>query len=112
MEHEIDDIEELKRWIAFVVQNASKSDAKRLKLAMDAMLAGSAQIGGILQTRCTALARQCRPRKATPPKASPAKGPKQQNSKQSSDDTQDGQNDAEKRPNEVVPLVWTVWRLS
>ena len=31
MNNEIDDIEELKRWIATVVQNAGKADAKRLK---------------------------------------------------------------------------------
>lgn len=97
MDNEIDDIEELKRWIATVIQNAGQADAKRLKLALDAMLVGASQIGGILSSRCTALARQIRPRKATPPKASPAKGPQQQKGDDSSTDTPNAQNDAEGR---------------
>jgi hypothetical protein len=75
MDNEIDDIEELKRWIATVIQNAGQADAKRLKQAMDAMLVGSSQIGDVFSSRCAALARQIRPRKATPPKASSANGP-------------------------------------
>ena len=98
MEHEIDDIEELKRWIATVVQNAGQADAKRLKQALDEMLAGAAQIGDILSSRCTALAKRCRPRKAKPPKSSPASGPQKDNDTDSSTDTPNTQNDAEDQP--------------
>lgn len=97
MENEIDDIEEMIRIIATVVQNAQKSGAKRLKQAMDAMLTGASQVGDILQGRITALSKQCRPRKATPPKASSAKGPQQEKGDDSSTDTPKTQNDAEDR---------------
>jgi hypothetical protein len=38
MEDQIDDIEELKRWIAFVAQNARKANASRVTQAIDALL--------------------------------------------------------------------------
>lgn len=98
MENEIDDIEEMIRWIATVVQSAQQSEAKRLKQAMDAMLAGASQVGDILSSRCTALARQCRPRKAKPPKPSPVSGPQKQKNQRSSTDTPKSQRDTEKRP--------------
>lgn len=97
MENEIDDIEELKRWIATVVQNAGQADAKRLKQASDELLAGAAQIGNILSSRCTALAKQCRPRKAKPPKSCPASSPQQGSECKSTADTLKTQNDAEDR---------------
>lgn len=97
MENEFDDIEEMIRWIATVVQNAGQADAKRLKQALEAMLAGAAQVGDILSSRCTALAKQCRPRKAKPPKSSPASGPQKDNDADSSTDTPKTQNDAEGR---------------
>jgi hypothetical protein len=95
MDKEIDDIEELKRWIATVVQNAGKVDAKRLKQALEAMLVGAGQIGDILSSRCSPLSRQCRPRKAKPPQASPVSGPQKQKNQPSSTDTPKAQNDTE-----------------
>ena len=97
MDAEIDDIEELKRWIAVGLQNAAKADAERLKLYIDLMLVGAEQFTGILQSKCAALAKQCRPRIAKPPKPAPQSGPQQQNDKQSSKDTPDTQQDAEGR---------------
>ena len=85
MDAEIDDIEELKRWIAVGLQNAAKADAERLKLYIDLMLVGAEQFTGILQSKCVALAKQYRPRNAKPPKPVPQK----QNDKQRSDDKQD-----------------------
>lgn len=98
MENEIDDIEELKRWIATVVQNAGRADAKRLKQALEEMLMGAGQIGDILSSRCTALARKCRPRKAKPPKASPVSGPQKRKNQPSSTVTPKTHNDAEDHP--------------
>ena len=95
MDAEIDDIEELKRWIAVGLQNAAKADAARLKLYIDLMLVGAEQFTGILQSKCAALAKQCRPRNAKPPKPAPQSGPQKQNDKQSSTDTPDSQNDSE-----------------
>ena len=95
MDAEIDDIEELKRWIAVGLQNAAKADAERLKMYIDLMLVGAEQFTGILQSKCAALAKQCRPRNAKPPKPAPQSGPQKQNDKQSSTDTPDSQNDSE-----------------
>lgn len=95
MDAEIDDIEELKRWIAVGLQNAAKADAERLKLYIDLMLVGAEQFTGILQGKCAALAKQCRPRNAKPPKPAPQSGPQQQNDKQSSDDKHDAAKGAE-----------------
>lgn len=97
MDTEIDDIEEMRRWIATVVQNAKTADAERLKQGSDAMLAGASQIGGVLQNRCTALSKQCRPRSAKPPKASPQSGPQQEKGTDSSTDTPNAENDSEDR---------------
>lgn len=104
MDNEIDDIEELKRWIATVVQNAGKANAKRLKQALEAMLVGAGQIGDILSSRCTALARQCRPRKAKPPKSAPARGPQQRKHPASSTDAPKPQNDTEDRSKELSSI--------
>ena len=95
MDAEIDDIEELKRWIAVGLQNAAKADAERLKLYIDLMLVGAEQFTGILQSKCVALAKQCRPRNAKRPKPAPQSGPQKQNDKQRSDDKQDAAKGAE-----------------
>lgn len=97
MDAEIDDVEELKRWIAVGLQNAAKADAERLKLYIDLMLVGAEQFTGILQSKCVALAKQCRPRNAKPPKPAPQNGPQKQNDQQSSKDALDTQQDAEGR---------------
>ncbi len=104
MENEIDDIEEMIRWIATVVQNAQQSEAKRLKQALDAMLTGASQVGDILSSRCTALARQCRPRNAKAPKSSPPSGPQKGNGGKSSTDSADAQNDSKDRSMEVSAI--------
>lgn len=95
MDAEIDDIEELKRWIAVGLQNAVRADSERLKLYIDLMLVGAEQFTGILQSKCAALAKQCRPRNAKPSKPAPQSGPQKQNCKQSSDDKQDTAKGAE-----------------
>lgn len=95
MDAEIDDIEELKRWIAVGLQNAAKADAERLKLYIDLMLVGAEQFTGIFQSKCAALAKQCRPRNAKPPKPAPQSGPQKQDDKQRSDDRQDDAKGAE-----------------
>ena len=95
MDAEIDDIEELKRWIAVGLQNAAKADAERLKLYIDLMLVSAEQFTGILQSKCAALAKQCRPRNAKPPKPAPQSGPQKQNDTQRSDDKQDDAKGAE-----------------
>lgn len=89
MDAEIDDIEELKRWIAVGLQNAANADSERLRLYIDLMLVGAEQFTGILQSKCAALAKQCRSRNAKPPKPAPQSGPQKQNYKQRSDDKQD-----------------------
>lgn len=97
MDTEIDDIEELKRWLAVGLQNAAKADAERVKQYIDLMLSGASQFSNVLQSRCAALAKQCRPRNAKPPKPTPQKGPQQQNDRKSSTDTPDTQQDSEGR---------------
>lgn len=97
MDTEIDDIEELKRWLAVGLQNAAKADTERVKLYIDLMLVGAEQFTAILQSKCAALAKQCRPRNAKPPKPAPQSDPQQQNNKQRSTDTPDSQKDSEGR---------------
>ena len=96
----MDALEEMKRWIAWVIQNVGESDSKQIKADIDLFMGVALQLTTELANRNTALAKQCRPRNVKPPKASSAKGPQQEDGKQSSTDTPGAQNDAEKRPEE------------
>lgn len=89
--------EEIKRWLALLIQLGAESESKQIKQDMDMLLGVAAELTGILASKNEALARQCRPRSAKPPKASPAKGPQQQKGDYSSTDTPKPQNDAEGR---------------
>ena len=101
MEDQIDDIEELKRWIAVVVQNSAKADSERLQIAANTLLTGTDQLVSVLASRNAALAKQCRPRNATPPKAASAKGPQQGKGTNSDADTPGTPNGAEDRSEEL-----------
>lgn len=104
MDEQIDDIEELKRWIAVVVQNSAKADSQRLHMAANTLLTGTDQLVSVLASRNAALAKQCRPRNATPPKAASAQGPKKANGDDSSADTPRTPKGAEDRPEELAKI--------
>lgn len=80
--------EEIKRWLAALVQLEAESDSKQIKADIELLMGVTLQLTTELTNRNAALAKQCRPRKATSPKTSPLKGPQTQSEKQSSDDTQ------------------------
>ena len=90
--------EELKRWIAMVVQLSSEEESKTIKQDIDLFLSVAGELSGRLAERNTALAKQCRSSsKAKPPKPAPQKAQKQPKSELSTADTPNPQNDTEDR---------------
>jgi hypothetical protein len=93
--------EEMKRWIATIIQNATKEDGSLVKADIDLFLSASAQLAGVLSSRYEALAKKYRPKSSKPPKLAPAKPLQQQNSRESSADAPQTKMDAQgakKRP--------------
>ena len=90
--------EELKRWIAMVVQLSSEEESKTIKQDIDLFLSVAGELSGKLAERNTALAKQCRSSsKAKPPKPAPQKAQKQPKQELSTADTPQPQNDSEDR---------------
>ena len=89
--------EEMKRWLALLVELADEAESKTIKQDAEMLLAAASELTGKLAARNTALASQIRPRSAKPPKASPVKGPQQQKRPPSSTDSPNAQKDAEGR---------------
>lgn len=87
--------EEIKRWLAALVQLEAESESKQIKADIELLMGVTLQLTTELTNRNAALAKQCRPRKATPPKASPQKGPQKKNNTQRGDDKQDTAKGAE-----------------
>ena len=52
--------EELKRWIAMVVQLSSEEESKTIKQDIDLFLSVASELSGKLAERNTAIAKQCR----------------------------------------------------
>jgi hypothetical protein len=96
--------EELKRWIALVVELSADEESKVIKQDIDVLLSAAGTLTGTLADRNAALARQIRPRsKASAPKPSkpaPQKAQKQPDPSPSNDHTPKLQNDAEDRSQE------------
>lgn len=93
--------EEIKRWLAALVQLEAESESKQIETDIEMLMGVTLQLTTELTNRNAALAKQCRPRKATPPKASPQNGPQKQSKKQRSDDTQNDGKGAEGRSKEL-----------
>jgi hypothetical protein len=90
--------EELKRWIAMVVQLSSEEESKTIKQDIDLFLSVAGELSGKLAERNTALAKQCRSSsKAKPPKPAPQKAQKQPDTSPSNNDTPTSQSDSEDR---------------
>ncbi len=96
--------EELKRWIAMVVELSSEEESTTIKQDIDLFLSVAGELSGKLAERNDALAKQCRPRKTKPPKAAPAKGPQTPKLKTSNADTPDSQNDSQDRSQELSSI--------
>lgn len=79
--------EELKRWLAVLVQMADEAESKTIKQDADVLLSVASELTGKLAARNTMLARQIRPRSAKPPKASSQNGPQKKKAANSSTDT-------------------------
>ena len=93
--------EELKRWIAMVVQLSSEEESKTIKQDIDLFLSVAGELSGKLAERNTALAKQCRSSsRAKQPKPAPQKAQKQPESELSTADTPKSQNDSEDRSQE------------
>ena len=96
--------EELKRWIAMVVQLSSEEESKTIKQDIDLFLSVAGELSGKLAERNTALAKQCRssskPKPPKPPKPTPQKAQKQPKQELSTADTPKSQNDSEDRSQE------------
>jgi hypothetical protein len=93
--------EEIKRWLAALVQLEAESESKQIKADIELLMGVTLQLTTELTNRNAALAKQCRPHKAAPPKATPQKGPQKQSEKQRSDDTQDDGKGAEGSSEEI-----------
>ncbi len=96
--------EELKRWIALVVQLSAEEESKVIKQDIDLFLSVAGELSGKLADRNASLAKQIRPRsKASAPKPSkpaPQKAQKQPEASPSSDDSPESQNAAQDRSQE------------
>jgi hypothetical protein len=96
--------EELKRWIAMIVQLSAEEESKVVKQDIDLFLSVAGELSGKLAERNTALARQTRPRSsasaAKPSKPSPQKAQNKPEASPNSDDTPASQNDAQDRSQE------------
>jgi hypothetical protein len=94
--------EELKRWIAMVVQLSSEEESTTIKQDIDLFLSVAGELSGKLAERNTAIAKQCRSSsKAKPPKPAPQKAQKQPKPEPSTADTPKSQNDSEDRSQEL-----------
>ena len=93
--------EEIKRWLALLAQMASEAESEQIKADIGLLMGVTGQLVTELANRNAALAKRCRPRKATPPKASPVSGPKKGKGADSSTDTPNAQDDAEDRPQTI-----------
>ena len=91
----MDEREELKRWIATVVQNAANEDSKLVKADIDLFLGVAGQLAGVLSSRYETLAKKYRPNRSKPPKLAPAKPLQQHSSPKSSADTPKPKMDAQ-----------------
>ena len=90
--------EELKRWIAVVVQMSAEEESEVIQQDIDLFLSVAGELSGKLADRNAALAKQIRPRSPPKPsKPSPQKAQKQPEASPSSDDSPASQNDAENR---------------
>ena len=97
----MDTREELKRWIAMVVQLSAEEESKVVKQDIDLFLSVAGELSGKLAERNTALARQTRPRSsAKPSKPAPQKAQNKPEASPSSDDNPAYPNDAENRSQE------------
>jgi hypothetical protein len=93
--------EELKRWMAMVVQLSSEEESKTIKQDIDLFLSVAGELSGKLAERNIALAKQCSSSsKAKPPKPAPQKAQKQPKQELSSADTLTSQNPAQDRSQE------------
>lgn len=96
--------EELKRWIATVVQMSAEEESKVIKQDIDLFLSVAGELSGKLADRNVALAKQIRPRSSAsapkPSKPAPQKAQKQPEPSPSSDVTPASQNDTEDRSQE------------
>ena len=89
--------EELKRWIALVIELSADEESKVIKQDIDVLLSAAGTLTGTLASRNTALARQIRPRSTSAPQPAPQKAQKQPEPSSSSDDTPESDKDAEAR---------------
>ena len=62
----MDKREEMKRWIAIVVQNAANESSKQIHNDIETFLGVSNQLAGVLSARCETLRRKIRPHSAPP----------------------------------------------
>lgn len=93
--------EELKRWIATVVQMSAEEESKTIKQDIDLFLSVAGELSGKLAERNTALAKQCSSSsRAKPPKPAPQKAQKQPKPELSNADIPKSQNDSEDRSQE------------
>jgi Mg-chelatase subunit ChlI len=102
--HIMDAREELKRWIAMVVQMSAEEESKVIKQDIDLFLSVAGELSGKLADRNVALAKQIRPRSsaspAKPPKPSPQKAQNKPEPSPSSDDSPASQNPTQDRSQE------------
>ncbi len=96
--------EELKRWIAMVVQLSAEEESKVIKQDIDLFLSVAGELSGKLADRNVALAKQIRPRSSAsapkPSKPAPQKAQKQPAPSPSSDDTPEPEKPAQDRSQE------------
>ena len=96
--------EEIKRYMAAMVQLADEADSQEIKEDIALLQGTMSQLVTKLTERNAALSKQCRPRKSKPPKPSPQKGPQKGNGGKSSTDSADAESDCEDHSKELSSI--------
>jgi Mg-chelatase subunit ChlI len=92
--------EELKRWIAMIIELSAEEESKVIKQDIDLFLSVAGELSGKLADRNVALAKQIRPRSASAPKPSPQKAQNKPDPSPSSDYSPKPENSTQDRSQE------------
>ena len=97
----MDKREEVRRWVAIVMQDASDQDVDAIKEDIDFLLGASAGLIGVLSSRYDALRQKSHSRRSKAPKKAPTKPYRGPNAPKTKRDSSGPQKSAQGRPQEL-----------
>lgn len=96
--------EQFTQLLAWVIKNSDEVESSQIQADIMLLIGSAGQLVRKMAERNTALAKQCRKRKAKPSKPAPQKGPQHGNGADRNDDVQDGRAEAEDRSKELSAI--------